>query len=60
MIGEIIELLIEGETLRESFEDKGYCKEMFMFYSSSLDRVYCFACSLFDDEAESECTAESN
>ena len=30
MIGEIIELLREGEILHESFEDKGYCEEIFM------------------------------
>ena len=35
MIGEIIELLEEGKTLRESFEDENYYEELFM--SSAKD-----------------------
>ena len=35
MIGEIIKLLEEGKTLRESFEDENYCEELFV--SSAKD-----------------------
>ncbi|CAB4017495.1 Hypothetical predicted protein [Paramuricea clavata] len=47
MIGEIIELLEEGKTLRESFEDENYCEEFFMSSAKDFASELKKCCFLF-------------
>ena len=48
-----------SKTKQNSFSAKWYEAYPYLEYSPSLDRAYCFACSLFGDEVGSGCTAET-